>query len=57
LVGFFFKDLIDGKHALLDLLQLSQKIPELRFGPQLHPVNLRMFIFSVGGALPTTWYW
>jgi len=57
LVGFFFKDLIDGKHALLDLLQLSQNIPKLGFGSQLHPVDLRTFIFSVGGALSTTWYW
>ena len=47
------KDLINSKHlpiALLDLLQLPQKIPKLGLGmnlvcgPELHAVNLRVLI-------------
>lgn len=47
------KNLVNGKHltiTLLDLLELSKKVPELGLGsnlirgPQLHPVNLRMLI-------------
>lgn len=52
-------NLINGKDlpiALLNLLQLSQEVSELGFGPnlidgpKLHPVNLRVLIVSVGRA-------
>ena len=55
------KDLINSKHlsiALLDLLQLPQKIPELGLGvnlvcgPELLAVNLRMLIEFNGQSTP-----